>query len=102
MENPPKKAKKKEKYFFKKVSDHTPPALRHTPKCEMKPPSCLRHAPKVLDHAPSGLRHSLLRGRDRESQNGKATQESGEKKVSDHNPLPLDPPLKCEITPLPV
>ena len=91
MENPPKKAKKKEKYFLKKVSDHTPPALRH--------------APKAIDHAPSGLRHSLLRGRDRESQNGKATQESGEKKVSDHTPLPLDPPLKplkCEITPLPV
>ena len=68
----------KEKKVFKKVSDHTPPSLRHTPKASDPTPPALRHAPKVLDHAPSGLRHAPLR--ETESQNGKATQESGEKK----------------------
>ena len=51
MENPPKKAKKREK---KTKNDHTPPALRHAPKV-LDPPSSLRSAPKVSEHAPSGL-----------------------------------------------
>ena len=37
--------------------------------------------------------------RDRESQNGKSTQESEKKGKKDHTPLPLDPPLKCQDTP---
>ena len=39
-------SEKKEKKVFKKVSDHTPPGLRHAPKASDHTPPALRHAPK--------------------------------------------------------
>ena len=52
MENPPKKAKKREK---KNEKWPHPSCSETRPQSIRPPPSSLRSAPKVSEHAPSGL-----------------------------------------------